>query len=492
VKWWELNTLQVLAPHLPEPLLASVLSADQAVPSGYSRAESLVILAPYLPGTLLPAALAVARGIRDGEARADALLAPARLLPEQERAPLLNEALAAARGVPEEEARARTLAALVPLLTPERRGPVVDLALEEIERLEGWNRSRVLRALAADLPADRIDRALALARGIGGGSPRSQTLAALAPLLPPGQRGGLLTEALEAALTEEDEVSRSLALESVIQDLPDSLLSRLLFTARDLTDPQARSRLLTALASLPGEQREEVLAEALDAARKIAEGLIRSDQLTALAEQQEDERRRELLAEALAVVRGLDNDWRRWAALLVLAPHLPESLVPEALAVAQGIEVAAYRLYALPGVIPRLPEGQRQAVLTEALACAGSLADDWERACALTVLAPLVCHLPKEQREAALAQMVEALTRMGSEEGCSKMLPALDAPLAAVARLRPLWGDVLHVLAGRSRRHLLADLANLPTVLQALGQPNSAAELSAIGEAIRDVGRWWP
>ncbi|TRU36999.1 MAG: trypsin-like serine protease, partial [Microcystis aeruginosa Ma_MB_F_20061100_S20] len=134
-----------------------------------------------------------------------------------------------------------------------------------------------------------------------------------------------------------------------------------------------------------------LLPEALAVARGIGDEYLRAEVLTGLAPHLP-----EILPEALEVARGIGDESYRAEALTGLAPHLPESLLPEALEIARGIGNEDYRAGALTGLAPHLPE----SLLPEALAVARGIGDESSRARALTELAP---HLPESLLPEALA-----------------------------------------------------------------------------------------
>ncbi|MGK7886830.1 MAG: NB-ARC domain-containing protein [Crocosphaera sp.] len=55
-------------------------------------------------------------------------------------------------------------------------------------------------------------------------------------------------------------------------------------------------------------------------------------------------------------------------------------------------------------------------------------------------------------------------------------------------RIYPLWCDVVHILARRTRKDFLYDLRALIPVIQSLGATETIEEMAV---AIQDVGRWW-
>ena len=192
-------------------------------------------------------------------------------------------------------------------------------ALEHIAHMPGSARQadciEALLEAGVELP---WERALEVARAIGGSGARAQALAYLAPHLPPA----LLPEALAAAREIEDAADRATALAALAPHLPPALLPEALAAARTIEREYWRSQTLAALAPhLP----PALLPEALAAAREIADGVWRSNALAALAPHLPPP----LLPEALAAAREIADDWSRSNALAALAPHLAALPTPD-------------------------------------------------------------------------------------------------------------------------------------------------------------------
>jgi hypothetical protein len=155
-----------------------------------------------------------------------------------------------------------------------------------------------------------------------------------------------------------------------------------------------------------------------------------------------------LLAEALAAAREIEDADARADVLTTLAARLPPELLPEALAAARKIQDANDRAELLTALAARLPP----ELLPEALAAARVIKDEDARAKALATLAPRLAKLPR-------------------------------------SILYRLWDETLPRLSRRTRRDLLSDLGALAPAIHALGGAEAVAETV---RAIRDVARWWP
>ncbi|MDZ8056592.1 MAG: NB-ARC domain-containing protein, partial [Aulosira sp. ZfuCHP01] len=178
-------------------------------------------------------------------------------------------------------------------------------------------------------------------------------IAELVNYLPPNLEKLALSEALTAARSIQNQISRADALRALAEKLPE-VLPEALTAARLIQDEYYRTNALRALAEkLP----PELLSEALTAAHSIPSESDRAFTLRALAEKLPPE----LLSEALTAARSIQNEYYRAFALRALAEQLPEVL-PEALTDARSIQDESDRAFALRALAEQLPE-----VLPEAL-----------------------------------------------------------------------------------------------------------------------------
>jgi len=225
--------------------------------------------------------------------------------------------------------------------------------------------------------------------------------------------------------------ARAYTLAGLAPHLPEDLLVEALEAARGIASEWRRADALAALAPhLPKELRAQALAEALAAARAIEEAEARAKALTALASHLPKDLREQVLAEALDAARTIELEQYRAEALAALAPKLAEAGYPaEALAAARGIEEAEARAKALAALAPHLPEGLREQLLAEALAAARAIEEAEARAKALAVLAP---HLP----EGLLAEALNAVREIRDERYRARALAALAPYLPKESRLQ--------------------------------------------------------
>jgi hypothetical protein len=196
----------------------------------------------------------------------------------------------------------------------------------------------------------------------------------------------------------------------------------------------------------------ELLPEALAAAREIEDVGARARVLTALAARLPPE----LLPEALSAGREIKYAEDRARVLTALAERLPTELLPEALAAAREIKYAEDRARVLTALAERLPE-----VWPEALAAAREIKDANARAKVLTALAerlpevwPETLAAAKEIKDAnARAKVLTALAERLPPELLPEALAAareikdsgarIDALTALAERLPQVWPETL-------------------------------------------------
>lgn len=97
---------------------------------------------------------------------------------------------------------------------------------------------------------------------------------------------------------------------------------------------------------------------------------------------------------------------------------------------------------------------------------------------------PKFRNLDTHRRVVAAAEITESSARA---DALGKLLPALMD--LSEQEFQQLWFDLLDVLARRSRRDLLGDIAVLAPVIAYFGGEEAIQEVT---RAIQDVMRWWP
>lgn len=315
--------------------------------------------------------LAYARQIPDHQERADALKKLGILAPETERFSVIQEALVAVREIENDRNRAQALAELASHLPESLRDDVL---------------SEVLAAAS---------EALTAARRIGHSPHRVKALVELVPYLSGPLRDEALRDGLVAALDGEDESYHAQGLAELAPYLPEHLLREALAAVREMISDNYRTAALAELFRyLPEPLRGEVLHEALAIARKIDnESYLESYRPYALAKLAPQLAKLGYPKEALAMARGIVNPDYCVSALAELFPFLPGPLrnkaLRETLAAARNIDNEYHRARALAGLAPHSPE----RILREALAVTRKIRDTNARAIALAGLAPRLAEL---------------------------------------------------------------------------------------------------
>ncbi len=480
------EALAGLAPHLSEPLSREALAVAREIEDaaskamavarlatrlaelGYpgealvrvleieddgSRGEALVGLGPHLPESLTVEALAAARVIGVVESRVDALVGLARHVPKS----LEKEVLAAACEIGDDGARAEALAKLAPFLS---ESPLQEALTAAQEIGDEEIQAEALAGLSPRLAQlGYSEEALAIARKIRDERNQAEALAKLAPHL----AEPLLREALAATRDIKNKWSQAEALAKLIPQLAKlGCPEEALMEVREIGEEWKRAEALSRLASyLPAPLRVEALA----AARELRNVGSRMVALARLAPHLPESLRREVLREALADVRGIQED-DRVDPLVWLAPYLPGPLKEEALAVAREIGEEKSRVRALIGLIPYLPEYLKR----ETLAKAWEIGDERRRTWILTEFAS---YLPEALLRQLLSDARKIEEKVRRAWVLSRLAPRLPKSLRGNA-LREALLVTGEIEDSRSRAEALARLAIL---LAESGCPDKALDV---------------
>ncbi|OPF19204.1 apoptotic protease-activating factor 1 like protein [Microcystis aeruginosa KW] len=169
-------------------------------------------------------------------------------------------------------------------------------------------------------------------------------------------------------------------------------------------------------------------------------------------------------AQGLAYVRQSQDDKKQAGGLTAISPYLTPTLLPEALEIARGIGDEYNRARALTGLAPYLPE-----VLPEALEIARGIGYEYYRAEALTGLAP---HLPE-----VLPEALEVARGIGYEDYRAKALTGLAPHLP-----ESLLSEALEIARG------IGDEYNRAKALTGLAPHLPESLLSEALEIARGIG----
>ncbi len=148
--------------------------------------------------------------------------------------------------------------------------------------------------------------------------------------------------------------------------------------------------------------------------------------LVALAPHLAQAEQNQVLREALEAARAIRDEDSRFKALVALAPHLSEPLLHEALEAARAIENEGSRSEALVALAPHLSE----PLLHEALEAARAIRDEEHRSEALAALASRLAELPPTALYSIWSETILFLatrTRRGLLADLGSLVPVLAA-----------------------------------------------------------------
>jgi len=491
-------TVEVLAPHLPDVLLADALSlatrnADNersaraiaalawrlsdvererairdalAAVSGIrdagGRAEAIAALLPHLPDSLLADALAASTAADSGLAHARALMELAPYLEERDCASALSLALAAAASTDDDVDRATVLMQIAPRLS----ASLMDDALNVAAMCSGYFRAVALTALASHSADDGRRRMLgdAVAATSTLTNPRdlASAMQALAPHLPDSERviafSTVLVAAAAARTPRAD--NQAMAMVAATHRFLEGEWARALSTASapgsTMTTADSVTRPSAELASYRTEyDRELAVRGALDAANNF-DDYNRAQAVAALTPYLSEHDRESALRDALAAISTTYLAYDREQVVRALAPQLPTALVPDAVSAAKAINEIITRASVLAALAPYLPDDLRAAALSETLAAASNYRDLRIRARVVAALAP---YLSNDDRECALRDVVTAEPMPDPYEQADAVM-ALASHLTSDERERAL-SEMLIAMISKEARFREATMADL-------------------------------
>ena len=231
------------------------------------------------------------------------------------------------------------------------------------------------------------EQALAQARQKTKLETRAVALQSLAPYLPPTSQQVAYQETLAMAGRIVDEKKRVSVLCALAPHLPQATLATAL---EKITDDRRRTYVLIALAPhLPPSQRTQVLRDALAIVKKMENEVGQIPILIALAPH--------LPQATLAAAEKITAKERRVPVLIALAPYVPQAT----LAAAEKITVEGRRVPILIALAPHLPQATFAAL--------EKIVDDRRRTYVLIALAP---HLPPNQRTQVLRDALAIVEKM--------------------------------------------------------------------------------
>lgn len=227
---------------------------------------------------------------------------------------------------------------------------------------------------------------------------RLRSLVAVAPHLP----YDLSVRTFSRVLNDLEEYAvdslRVKTLISMSADVPDELEAQALNIAVKIANPSERARVLTALAqSMPQELRPRMRQDALDAINTIETEEDTAEALIAFAPHLDYASDKDtfpaILAKALTITVGITRRHIRARVLVAIAPHLPTDLQGEALAAVHSLTNEQDRAMLLSELAPNLPPN----MLVASLAVAHTMVTQDARVHALTALAHYVPESARTQ-----------------------------------------------------------------------------------------------
>jgi hypothetical protein len=360
------------------------------------------------------------------------------------------------------EAHVATLVALGPLLSEEQRASHIGSRVARMQATTSlfaqWNARGYIPVLAPFLSREERTAVFTnylqpLVGAAGRVGSRSSSL------------GGLFVDMmiLSESLRTLGNWQRLAALNALLQ-LPRQLLDRALEAADDIQADEGRAEVLATLVPrLPEERRRVILRRELFRVRSIGDEAAQLHALAALVPYAPQDMRTELAKAVLEASQAMGEHNDDFGMVAELWPHLPSDqaavALDQALDAARAIGDAERRAGALATLVPSLPEAR----IPEALEIARSLGDD-----ALVVLAPLVPHLPLEQRQQTIVQLLDTvqgdlfvelpgdfvyvLRAVASELNDDQVTAALARTEEMPRFHESLQADALAILAPRLRR----------------------------------------
>jgi hypothetical protein len=461
---------------------------------------------------LFPMALGAARDIEQSLWRAEALIAVVGRMRESERRSMFHEVLESVRRMNLVGRRAKALSKLAAWLgendhellrdvldmVPEIRLPShqTEALLAVADRMGYISRQQVLQ------------EARDAARRIEDGVVRATALSAVACRIGELEQPILLLEALDAARSIEDRRRRAIALASVGERLAkgdrDFVLGEAVAALREIEDDWGRADALAAVTENLRVGDQELIDEALELARGIADRNVRVHAMAELAGRMGGGSRQQLLSEALCSAREIVRDLGREEPLMNVIRGLSESdaaLLSEALDAISEIGDGRSRATALVALAGQMGVNDRRSVLQEALASARSIGDGRSLVFALVAVAARLEERDRNDvfnaalraargihdvshRSAALAAVAELL------EGCERKLLLREA----LNQLQTITNDhsrarALETVAGHLRGVGQGLLQTAIEVTRNIRDSNSrASALAALTERISEGG----
>lgn len=268
--------------NIPENLLPFALEVAYSIDSGMWRSNAITYIVKYHPNllnrvldhkdstvgvnlsevakyqsTISPLlALEIALKIQPDGNQVDVLCYIAPHLPENVLPQLLEKAFA----FKSEQNQAAVISAIGSRLPKNLLPQVIDTALVFENK---YYTIKILSAIATDLPENILYQIVDTASTINDREKKSQILCVIARYLP-----DIWTEALNNVLDIENEYSKVELLTSIVHNLPDNLLPKVLELARSLSDLEKKAQLFSMIAPRLPEISSEALKAIYDSSKE--------------------------------------------------------------------------------------------------------------------------------------------------------------------------------------------------------------------------------
>jgi hypothetical protein len=419
-------------------------------------------------------ALTVAKQIKDVDARARALSAVAKKLEPADREEALNDALAAVRRIGDEHVRATALSEVARHLPVKER----EKALEELRAMQQSGRDRRNRDPSG--PGDDEDE-WGMGRLMSNGFGRLLS--------------GTFRRADDDAVREESDSSFGVQLGPVVGDsrlMPEArqtALERELAQARRIEDELERATTLIALAAqVPEDRRRDVIREALETATRIRNDAKLKTGLYRIVGQLNTQDR-DLLEKAVLAANRIEDIRARAETLILIAeqsgPNDREDCLARALTNVRRIEDQRARASALIRVATIMGKSELQEIiLEEALLLTRQVDTERDRSRLLTKIARLL-----ERENTRLADLVwlEAVRMVDPDDRVTVL-----NDVASIVSLRMLAGysEQIHAVAQQSEaRGVLQRIADNWIEVCEIRSTSPKRELATLLETLSVVSR---
>ncbi len=314
-----INLVALMDSELRKASLQMVLTNLVNARNSESQVDTLQVLAPHLHDNLSDQALDLAAHIQNPYHRGRALAALTPRLQPDQKSLAIRSGRAMINEVDDPFEKAVLIAELAPHLAGEQRLELVNEVEDLLPRLQAYNElGYILNKLIQFLPPRLVQIVFEAAQRVGDPSLQGTLLAVLSP----GLTEDMQVQALEFASQIDDSADQGGILTALADDLPPHLLEKALDIAASSEDEFMYLDFLEAVASkLP----PDLLSKALDIASQVDDLDNLPDMIASLAGHLPPE----LLEKAIAIATQPESPYDRLNALTRLAPYLTPAQIRE-------------------------------------------------------------------------------------------------------------------------------------------------------------------